>query len=142
MSRSFPFLIGLFALVGFSSPAVADTAMEEALAGGAKQMSADEISERLAGKTVTFQPAGSQDKYLVYYDGANGTLIKKVGTEAVSEGFYAVSVADHVCLGARGGDPIKLRCVNVLEIEGKMHKFELDGSLRGTVIEEDDGNLM
>lgn len=135
-------LSSLVVLLGVASTSVAGTDMENALAGGAKQMTAEEIAERLAGKTVTFQPNGSEDKWLFYYDGMNGTLSKKVGAGTTSEGFYAVSLANHVCLGPKGGAPIKLRCVNVVLIDGKMHKFELDGRLRGTVIEEADGNLM
>lgn len=142
MMKPLPALIGMLATAGLATAALADTQMEKALADGAKRMTADEIAERLAGKTVTFENASSGDKFLVFYDGANGTLLKKVGSDTVSEGFYAVSLADHICVGAKTNEPIRLRCVNVLLIDGKMHKFELDGSLRGRVIEEDEGNIM
>lgn len=135
-------LIGVLAMVGFATAALADTQMEKALADGAKRMTADEIVERLAGKTVTFELASTGDKFLVFYDGANGTLLKKVGSNSVGEGFYATSLADHICLGMKTDKPIRLRCVTVLLIDDKMHKYELDGSLRGRVIEETEGNIM
>ena len=78
-------LIGVLAMVGFATAALADTQMEKALADGAKRMTADEIVERLAGKTVTFELASTGDKFLVFYDGANGTLLKKVGSNSVGE---------------------------------------------------------
>lgn len=140
MMKTFTALGAMLAIAGFATAALAETAMEQALAKGGKALTADEIGERLADKTVTFAPAGSDDRFLVYYDGGNGFRMKKVGSDKVAEGFYAVSVADHLCLGMSGGAPMRLRCVNVLLIDGLMHKFELDGSLRGHVIEEADGN--
>jgi hypothetical protein len=140
MMKSFTFLVGALVAAVLATPAIAGSAMEEALTAGAERMTADAIAERLAGKTVTFELAATGDRFLVYYDGANGMLMKKVGSDAVMEGFYAVSVADHVCLGMKGDAPIRLRCVDVLLFDGQMHKFELDGTLRGRVVEEDEGN--
>lgn len=140
MTKPFRVLVAALLAAGLATPALAQTAMEKALAAGAERMTADEIAARLAGKTVTFELASTGDRFLVYYDGVNGTLLKKVGSDTVIEGFYAVSVADHVCVGTKGDEPIRLRCVNVLLIDDQMHKFELDGSLRGRVVEEVDGN--
>ncbi len=142
MMRIIPALIGMLATAWLATAAMAETQMEKALAQGAKRMTADQIASRLAGKTVTFELASSGARFLVYYDGANGTLLKKVGGDRVMEGFYAVSLADHVCLGMKGGKPIHLRCVNVLLVDGQMHKFELDGRLRGRVVDETAGKLM
>lgn len=127
---------------GIATMATAATDMEQALAEGAKRMSAEQIAARLDSKTVTFEQAASGDRFLVYYDGVNGTLLKKVGGDTVMEGFYAVTVADRICFGMKGDAPMRLRCVDVLLIDDMMHKFEADGSLRGRVVEEEDGNLM
>jgi len=142
MMKTFTVLGGALVAAGLAAGASAATEMEQALANGAVQMTADEITERLASKTVTFENATSGAKTLVYYDGENGTLLQPVGSDNVIEGFYAVDLADHICLGVHGDEPMRLRCVNVLLIDGQMHKFELDGSLRGRVIEEVSGNLM
>lgn len=142
MMKTTTALIGLLVTAGFAAGASASTQMEEALANGGTQMTADEITERLAGKTVTFEYATSGAKALVYYDGTNSFLIKQLDSGDVIEGFYAVDLADHICLGAHGKEPMRLRCVNVLLIDGMMHKYELDGSLRGRVIEEVSGNIM
>lgn len=140
MMKPFTFLVGALVAAALATPALAETAMEKALAAGAERMTADEIAERLAGKTVTFEFASTGDRVLVFYDGANGVLIRKIGSDAVVQGFYAVSAADHICLGTKGDEPIRLRCLNVLLIDDQMHKFEIDGSLRGRVVEEVAGN--
>lgn len=140
MMKPFTLLVGALLAAALVTPALAETAMEKALAAGAKRMTADAIAERLAGKTVTFEVAATGDRFLVHYDGTNGMLMRKVGSDGVMEGFYAVSAADHVCFGLTGDEPIRLRCVDVLLIDGQMHKFELDGTLRGRVVEEVDGN--
>lgn len=125
-----------------ATAAQAGTEMEKALAEGAKRLTADQIVARLAGKTVTFERAVSGDRALVYYDEGNGMLLRKVGSDTVLEAFYAVTTADHVCFGLKGDDPVRLHCVNALEIDGVIHKFELDGSLRGRIVEAVDGNVM
>lgn len=140
MRKPFAALSGALLAAALASPALAETAMEKALAAGAERLTADEIAARLAGKTVTFERAASGDRFLVYYDEGNGTLIRKVGGDKVIEGFYAVTVNDHVCFGAEGDEPMRLRCVTVLMIDDMLHKFELDGSLRGRIVEQVDGN--
>lgn len=142
MKKTLAGLIGLTIAASLSTAAAAETALEAAIASGAKQMTADEIVERLAGKTVTFEFASTGDRALIYYDGGNGMLISPVGSDKTIEGFYAASVADHVCFGVKGDAPMRLRCVDVLLIDDMMHKFELDGSLRGRVVEEVEGNIM
>lgn len=142
MTKTLTALTGVFLAAGLATSAFAATDIEQALADGGVQMTADEIAERLASKTVTFESATSGAKTLVYYDGENGVLLQPVGSADVVEGFYAVDLADHICLGVQNDEPMRLRCLNVLLVDGMMHKFELDGSLRGRVIEEVSGNIM
>lgn len=123
-----------------ATAAVAGSEMEAALSAGAQRMTSNEIAEQLAGKTVTFENAISGSQTLVYYDGANGMILKPVGADERIDGFYAVDLADHVCTGVYGDEPLRLRCLNVVEIDGVIHKFELDGSLRGRIVEEAEGN--
>ena len=118
------------------------TAIEQAIAAGGRHMTAAEITDRLADKTVTFVNASSGAEVRVYYDGHNGVLLKVAGKDETLEGFYATDLADHICIGLRTGTPIRLRCVDVVLIDDVMHKFELDGSLRGRVVVEEPGKLM
>lgn len=142
MMRTLMPILTTLALTGLATAAAAETAMEAALDEGAEQMTSEEISEQLADTTVTFEMASSGDRFLVYYDGDNRMVLRPVGGDGTVEGFYAVDAADHLCFGTEGGGPITLRCVNVLLVDGQIHKFELDGSLRGHVVEEIEGDIM
>lgn len=142
MMKLFPALSAALLAAGLAAPAWAGTALEKALAEGAKRLGAEEIAARLAGKTVTFEQAASGARFLNYYDGANGMKIRKVGGDKVMDGFYAVTASDHIRFGIRGDKAIRLRCVAVLEIDGTLKKFELDGSLRGRIVEEVAGNAV
>lgn len=142
MPRSPMTSLAALALIFLSAEASASTQMEDALAEGAVRLGADEIAARLADRTVTFENAVTGEKALVYYDGGNGTKLKLLSSGTVLEGFYATDLADHVCVGVHGDEPMRLRCVHVLLIDGVMHKFELDGSLRGRILEEVDGSII
>ncbi|PWE33822.1 hypothetical protein DDZ14_03945 [Maritimibacter sp. 55A14] len=133
---------GAIAIAAAAATGATATEMEDALTNGATQLTADQIEARLADKTVKFENMNTGAKVLVYYDGGNGMVLKPVGSEKTLDGFYATDLANHVCLGIRGKEPMRLRCVNVLMIDGAMHKFELDGSLRGRIIESVDGNMI
>ncbi|MEM7223685.1 MAG: hypothetical protein AAF495_11935 [Pseudomonadota bacterium] len=142
MIKCLPALIGALALGSLTAMPAMASQMEDALANGARKLTAEEITKRLADKTVTFENLNSGAKVLVYYDGENGTILKPVGSNQTLTGFYATDLSDHVCVGIKGDAPMRLRCVNVLLIDGVMHKFELDGSLRGRIIEEVAGNII
>lgn len=139
MTRSPTTVLAALALVLLGAEAAAGTPMEDALADGAVRLDADEINARLADRTVTFENADTGERALVYYDGGNGTKLKLLSSGTLLEGFYATDLADHVCVGVHGDEPMRLRCVHVLLIDGVMHEFELDGSLRGRIVEEVDG---
>lgn len=125
-----------------SSASAGQMTIEQATANGGSHMTASEITERLANKTVTFINANSGAAARIYYDGQNGFLLRAAGKDETLEGFYATDLADHICFGIRTDKPMLLRCVDVVLIDDVMHKFELDGSLRGRVVVEEPGNLM
>ncbi len=142
MKKILPTLVGALAYTCLFAMTADASELEDALTNGATQLTAEEIDERLADKTVTFENLNTGAKALAYYDGHNGIILKLDGSDETLAGFYATDLADHVCLGVHGDAPMRLRCVNVLLIDGVMHKFELDGSLRGRIIEEVAGNII
>lgn len=127
-------------LAGLASPAHAGSDLEKALAAGGKRLTGEEIAERLTGKTVTFVSEKTGDKFLVFYGVGNETAGRKVGSDTAMTGFHAVTDRDHICLGWQGRGLPRLRCVDVLLIDGVLHKFKADGSLSGRIIELADGN--
>lgn len=142
MKTLLPTLVGALALTCLSAMPAGASELEDALANGATRLTADEINQRLAEKTVTFENLNTGAKVLVYYDGQNGAILKPIGSDQMLVGFYATDLSDHVCIGVHGDGPMRLRCVDVLLIDGIMHKFELDGSLRGRIIKEVAGNTI
>lgn len=133
-------IVTCLAALTLSTSAQAGSAYEDALKNGAKQLTAEELAQRLTGKTVTFVAAGSGDQYLVYYGEGNEAASRKVGGDASSAGFHAFTDRNQVCIGWEGRDLPRLRCVDVLLIDDKMHKFKADGSLSGHIINAVDGN--
>ena len=136
-------MIGLVAgmsMLGIATGAQAGSDIEKALEAGATRLTSDEIAERLTGKTVTFVSAKTGDKYLVFYGEDNKTAGRKIGGDKTNVGFHAVSDRDQICLGWEGSDLPRLRCMDVLLIDGKMHKFKADGSLSGHISETTEGN--
>lgn len=135
-------LISAAALAGLASSAQAGSEFEKAMADGAKKLTGEEIAERIKGKTLTFVAASTGDKYLVYYGEMNEIAGRKVGASGTNTGFHAITDRDQVCLGWEGRDLPKLRCVDVVLIDGVMHKFKADGTLSGYISEVADGNAV
>ncbi len=129
----------IVALFASSFGAAAESAKEKALSEGAKQLTSNEIAERFAGKTVTFVSASGDKKVLVYYDHDNNIAGKKVGGGWSDTGFYGVADDDSICLSWIGRDKHRLRCLDVLVVDGIVHKFRADGSLSGSIVKFEEG---
>jgi len=132
-------LVGL-ALGGLMSNAYAGSDLEEALAGGAERLTAGEIAGLLTGKTATFVTAEGDKRFLVYYGEGNEAAGSMVGGGWSDSGFHAVTDRNQVCLGWQSSDLPRLRCMDVLMIDGVPHKFNADGSLSGRIVEIVEGN--
>jgi hypothetical protein len=138
-------LIGISAfglLVASSFGAAAETAKEKALSDGAKQLSSNEIVERIAGKTVTFVTAAGDKKFLVYYSEDNAIAGKMIGGNWSDTGFYGIADNNTICLSWNGSDKPRLRCMHVLLVDGVMKKFTADGSLSGSIVKFEDGKIL
>lgn len=133
-------VISLFAAI-VTTNAQAGSAYQDALKNGADQLTSEELAERLTGKTVTFVAAGSGDQYLVYYGENNEAASRKVGDDKSATGFHAFTDRNQICIGWEGRDLPRLRCVDVLLIDGTLHKFKADGSLSGHITELTDGDM-
>lgn len=135
-------LVSALAFAGLASAAQAGSDFEDALANGGKKLTGPELAERLKGKTVTFVSSATGDKYLVFYGETNEAASRKVGGSGSTSGFHAITDRDQVCLGWEGRDLPKLRCMDVVLIDGVMHKYKADGSLSGQISEVVDGNAV
>ena len=133
----------LACLVLMASGAVAgETDKDKALKNGAVQLTADQIAERVAGKTVTFEAAGSGKRFLVYYSEGNDAAGKLIGGNWSDTGFYGIADNNTICLSWINSDKPRLRCLHVLLVDGVVTKFKADGSLSGSIIKIEDGKIL
>lgn len=138
-------LVGLVAgitMLGLATGAQAGSHIDKALKDGATRLTSDEIAERFTGKTVTFVSHKTGDKFQVYYGEDNDIAGGKIGGDQSKAGFHAVNDRNQMCLGWAGRDLPRVRCMDVLLIDGEVHKFRADGSLSGKIIEFAEGNIM
>jgi len=119
--------------------AAAGTAMQKAMDEGADRLTSDEIANMFTGKTATFISASGEKKFLVHYGTDNSIHGKLVGGGWKGEGFYGVANDDQICLSWDGQDKGRLRCLNVVVVDGEAHKFRADGSLMGRIVAWEDG---
>ncbi len=140
-------LIGISAFVlltaaSFGAAATWITAKEKALNAGAQKLTAKDIAERFAGKTVTFVSASGDKKFLVYYSEDNDIAGKMIGGTWSDTGFYGIADNNTICLSWNGSDKPRLRCFHVLLVDGVVKKFKADGSLSGSVVKFEDGKIL
>lgn len=126
-------------LASSSLSAAAGTAIEEALGNGAKQLTADEIAERLVGKTGTWISASGDKKIAIYYSEDNVLTGKMLGGDWSGTGYYGVTNVDSICVSWDPQDEGRLRCLDVLVVDGVVTKFNADGSLNGSYEKFEDG---
>ena len=140
MSKTLNALFAGLAFAGIASSAMAESALEKALANGAVRLTSEQIADRFFGKTVTFVASKSGDKYLLYYGPDNKIIGGKMGSPKRGSGFVAVNDRDQICLGWKGKDLPRIRCIDIVLIDGVVHKYRADGSLSGTVTQFNEGN--
>lgn len=138
-------LIGIPAFVVLASSsfdAVAGTEMEEALDNGARQLTADEIAEQFVGKTGIWLSASGDRKMAIHYSEDNDLQGKQIGGDWSATGHYGIADNDSICVSWDGRDEGRLRCLDVLVVDGVVTKFNADGSLNGTYESFEDGNAL
>lgn len=127
-------------IAGFSLGAIAETPLEEALNNGAQKLSADEIAERLIGNTATWVSASGDKKLDVYYHEENALTGRLVGGDWTGGGYYGIANIDSLCVSWDPKDKGRLRCLDVLVVDGVVTKFNAaDGSLNGHYEKIEDG---
>jgi hypothetical protein len=126
-----------------AAPAMAgETDKEAALKAGAVQLTAEQIAERIAGKTGLFLIGGGDKRVMIYYGEDNELAAKPVDSDSLLSGFYAVTDRDNVCMGWKKKDLPRLRCMDVLLLDGVVYKYNTDGSLNGVYENFEDGKIL
>lgn len=136
-------LLAAVALAGSAAPtgpAIAtETAREAALADGAQELNPDQIAEQFVGRTGTWVAASGDKTVEVYYGPDNDLHGNLVGGGWTGTGLYGVSSDGRICIAWDGPDNGRLRCLDVLVVDGAVVKYNPDGSRNGHYTEFTDG---
>jgi hypothetical protein len=128
-------LLAALALAGAmslpDSAVAADTAREAALAGGARALSPDQIAEQFVGRTGTWVAASGDKTVKVYYGPDNDLHSNLMGGGWTGTGLYGVTSDGRICIAWDGPDDGRLRCLDVLVVDGTVVKYNPDGSRNG-----------
>jgi len=119
-----------------SAGAAAETALEKALQGGAAQLTADQIAQRIVGKTVT--AVAGDKRFLFYYSSDNVLIGKLIGGEWSDSGYYGITDDNRVCL-SMSKDKGRLRCLTLLEQDGQVRKYNTAGKMAFELLAFHDG---
>lgn len=117
-----------------------ENARDKAIEAGATQLGSDEIAERFTAKTITFV-LPDEKVFLVHYGTDNTVSGSMVGGNWSDTGYWAVTNADSICLSWKQSDKGRLRCFDVLVVNGVAKKFNPDGTLAGDLEKFEDGKI-
>lgn len=131
--------LALALLVIPAAGAGAATAKQEALDDGAKQLTSDEIADRIVDTTVTARVGDKQ--FLFYYSEDNVLSGRMIDGDWSDTGYYGIADNDRVCL-SMSKDVGRLRCLSLLEVDGQLMKFNSAGEKTFELLEFQDGNQL
>lgn len=110
----------------------AASAVQKALNSGATRLTSDQIADQFVGRTGIWISASGDKKIAIYYGKENDLHAEKVGGGWTGKGYYGIADNDSICISWAGKDRGRLRCLHVLIVNGKVTKFNADGSRNGS----------
>ena len=117
----------------------AETALEAALAGGAEQLSTEEIAERIVGNTVTARKG--QASFLFHYSAENVLQGRMIDGEWADRGYYGITDDSRVCLSMTP-DKGRLRCLTLVRQDDVISKYTTSGEKSFELLAFEDGNTL
>ena len=128
------------AALGLSlASAGAETDYAAALKAGAEKLSTEQIVATFVGKTGHYNDGDSDRQMLISYADDNVLTAKEIGGDGMRTGLFAVTDRDNICIGWENRDLPRLRCMDVLLVDGVVQKYNSDGSLGGSFPEFEEG---
>jgi len=117
----------------------ADSARDQAIKSGARQLNADEIARLVVGKTVTAQ--SGHKKFLFYYGNDNVLRGKLLGGNWSDTGYYGITDDDRICVSVTK-DKGRLRCLSLFSLNGTVRKYNIQGKMTFELLDYRDGNQL
>lgn len=130
--------LAFVALAAWSAGAAAETAQAMAIKAGATQLTADEIADRIVGKTVT--AVSGKKRFLFHYSRDNVLSGKLIGGKWSDTGYYGITDDNRVCL-SMSRDKGRLRCLTLLDQGGAVSKYNVAGKMIFELLKFQDGKL-
>lgn len=128
-------MIGILAALGLMAStvsAMAESALDTALAEGAERLDADQLEEQFTGKTGTWVAPSGDMKIEIYYGESNDLHGEQVDGDWSATGYYGIADDNSICISWDGQDEGRLRCLEAVVADGQVTKFNADGSLNGS----------
>lgn len=119
--------------------AMAATDKQEALDAGARQLTSEQIADRIVDKTVTARLGDK--RFMFHYSKDNVLTGKMIGGDWSDTGYYGIADNDRVCL-SMSNDEGRLRCLSLLEVDGRLVKYNSAGEKTFELLEFQDGNRL
>lgn len=119
--------------------AVAATEKQEALDTGARQLTSEQIADRIVDKTVTARLGDK--RFLFHYSEDNVLTGEMIDGDWSDTGYYGIADNDRVCL-SMSKDEGRLRCLSLLEVDGQLIKYNSAGKKTFELLEFQDGNQL
>ncbi|RMF00650.1 MAG: hypothetical protein D6773_11130, partial [Alphaproteobacteria bacterium] len=104
--------------------AEAGSAMQKALDNGATRLTADQIAEQFVGRTGIWISASGDKKIAIYYGRDNDLHAQKIGGGWSAKGYYGIADTNNICISWAGKDKGRLRCFDVLIVNGVVTKYK------------------
>lgn len=119
--------------------AMAATEKQEALDAGARQLTSEQIADRIVDKTVTARLGDK--RFMFHYSKDNVLTGEMIGGDWSDTGYYGIADNDRVCL-SMSNDEGRLRCLSLLEVDGRLVKYNSAGEKTFELLEFQDGNRL
>ncbi len=126
-------------LVPPAAGAMAATDKQEALDAGARQLTSEQIADRIVDKTVTARLGDK--RFMFHYSKDNVLTGEMIGGDWSDTGYYGIADNDRVCL-SMSNDEGRLRCLSLLEVDGRLVKYNSAGEKTFELLEFQDGNRL
>ena len=117
----------------------AESDQDQALATGAKPLSAEEIEALIVGNTVTAKAGGKV--FVFHYSADNVLRGELLGGGWSDRGYYGVTDGNQACVSMTK-DRGRLRCLTLLKTDGMIRKYNARGEASFAFVKVEEGDRL
>ena len=129
--------VAIILMMSASQSVFAESALQAARKTGATQLAAEDIEVLLVGNTVKAE-SGEKEFYF-HYSEDNILSGEMIGGRWSDVGYYGITDDDRICL-SMSQDMGRLRCLTLMNLNGVVRKYDVDGKMSFELVEFQPGN--